>query len=359
MEDDEEISGLEESGRSRTSIGRLASNQLGHHVRKHNEKHSQSMPRLVPLPLRKGNDLAQSATNILTHNLPPSNFGTPTIVVPDEPYPQNNLLSPIGEESPAKSSNKFGLNILVENSNAEFKRYVNDSPLLSEAPTLEDEDSGTHAAQVAQKKRAGFGGGGGLQINCGYGEGSSDPGFFGIPSATGEGVLKTYGESSDTDGNASPKPKKKVSLSVYASDNNMLEKGDEMDVSNRSTSVMVGNFKIQESGLSRIQQMAPAPLKLQPTSHGALNRQGSANLNRSQSIERTGVPVSVNAVSLGGGYNFVEIAPLGAGASGSVVEAVHIPTLTLVALKMLPCYSIEKRENIAAELAVLCTYLLS
>jgi serine/threonine protein kinase len=54
-----------------------------------------------------------------------------------------------------------------------------------------------------------------------------------------------------------------------------------------------------------------------------------------------------------GKKDFIEIAALGTGASGVVSEAVHIPTLTIVALKMLPVYNQEKRRHVARELGVL------
>lgn len=50
---------------------------------------------------------------------------------------------------------------------------------------------------------------------------------------------------------------------------------------------------------------------------------------------------------------FVEIAALGTGASGSVVEALHVPTMTLVALKILPVHNPAKNHHLAQELAVL------
>jgi hypothetical protein len=51
--------------------------------------------------------------------------------------------------------------------------------------------------------------------------------------------------------------------------------------------------------------------------------------------------------------SFAIVGPLGSGASGSVVEAIHLPTLKLVAIKMLPVYNPEKRKHIAGELQVL------
>jgi hypothetical protein len=53
------------------------------------------------------------------------------------------------------------------------------------------------------------------------------------------------------------------------------------------------------------------------------------------------------------GMDFLEVRPLGNGASGVVMEANHVPTLTIVALKMLPIYSQEKCENLTRELVIL------
>jgi len=51
--------------------------------------------------------------------------------------------------------------------------------------------------------------------------------------------------------------------------------------------------------------------------------------------------------------DFIELAALGSGSSGCVMEALHLPTLSLVALKMLPVYNKEKRTAVARELQVL------
>jgi hypothetical protein len=53
------------------------------------------------------------------------------------------------------------------------------------------------------------------------------------------------------------------------------------------------------------------------------------------------------------GVDFLEVGALGTGASGVVVEAVHVPTLTIVALNMLPVYNKEKRQHVSRELGVL------
>ena len=54
-----------------------------------------------------------------------------------------------------------------------------------------------------------------------------------------------------------------------------------------------------------------------------------------------------------GGADFIEVRRLGKGSSGSVCEALHTPTLTMVALKMLPVSSSEDVHHLANELAVL------
>jgi hypothetical protein len=58
-------------------------------------------------------------------------------------------------------------------------------------------------------------------------------------------------------------------------------------------------------------------------------------------------------IAMGGKKDFIEIGTLGSGASGVVTEAIHVPSLTIVALKMLPVYNQEKRQHVSRELAVL------
>ena len=50
---------------------------------------------------------------------------------------------------------------------------------------------------------------------------------------------------------------------------------------------------------------------------------------------------------------FLEVGALGSGASGTVVEALHLPTLTIVALKILPVHNPKKNHHLSQELAVL------
>jgi serine/threonine protein kinase len=57
--------------------------------------------------------------------------------------------------------------------------------------------------------------------------------------------------------------------------------------------------------------------------------------------------------ALRGKKDFIEIGTLGSGTSGVVSEAIHVPSLTIVALKMLPDYNAEKRQHVSRELNVL------
>jgi hypothetical protein len=65
------------------------------------------------------------------------------------------------------------------------------------------------------------------------------------------------------------------------------------------------------------------------------------------------VPKDNMAIPVVRGVDFLEVGALGTGASGVVMEAVHVPTLTIVALKMLPVYNKEKRQHVSRELGVL------
>jgi len=103
------------------------------------------------------------------------------------------------------------------------------------------------------------------------------------------------------------------------------------------TTVRVGDFNIRASGISLADENSRRI-------SGTASRTAQKNVN-------------TMLVALGGSFNFVEIGALGAGASGTVVEALHIPTLTIVALKMLPCYNQAKRASIESELAVLCKFV--
>jgi hypothetical protein len=106
------------------------------------------------------------------------------------------------------------------------------------------------------------------------------------------------------------------------------------------TTVRVGDFKIRASGISLADENSRR-IPRAPGAAGVAEARAEKNVN-------------AMLVALGGSFNFVEIGALGAGASGTVVEALHIPTLTIVALKMLPCYNQAKRASIESELAVLC-----
>ncbi len=61
--------------------------------------------------------------------------------------------------------------------------------------------------------------------------------------------------------------------------------------------------------------------------------------------------------SLNQGDNFLVMARLGAGNSGAVHKALHVPTMRLVALKALPLYDAERRAQVMRELRVLYSNL--
>lgn len=62
---------------------------------------------------------------------------------------------------------------------------------------------------------------------------------------------------------------------------------------------------------------------------------------------------SPHAFLTAGKSDFVEIGFLGSGATSSIIEALHIPTLTIVALKMLPAKDTSDLHCISSELSVL------
>lgn len=62
---------------------------------------------------------------------------------------------------------------------------------------------------------------------------------------------------------------------------------------------------------------------------------------------------STAGIQISGRTDFAEIRALGHGVSGVVVEAVHIPTLTIVALKMVPINDSDQLQQIANEFSVL------
>eukprot|EP01035_Chromulina_nebulosa_P026484 gene26484-34677_t len=86
------------------------------------------------------------------------------------------------------------------------------------------------------------------------------------------------------------------------------------------------------------------------TNSSANSGSSHAQYNPPKKSQRKSDPLSA---TFGGKSDFIEIGTLGSGASGVVSEAVHVPTLTIVALKMLPVYNQEKRQHVSRELAVL------
>lgn len=123
-------------------------------------------------------------------------------------------------------------------------------------------------------------------------------------------------------------------------------------VSPRGTLYM-GMYKINEKGIFPDDSAPNSPLKVAGTKQVFLCdtalTNGSFHLQR---FDRNS-PEGVQQPAIGGKDDFIEISTLGSGASGVVVEAIHVPSLTIVALKMLPVYNQEKRQNVSRELRVL------
>lgn len=69
--------------------------------------------------------------------------------------------------------------------------------------------------------------------------------------------------------------------------------------------------------------------------------------------QREGAAREPHAFLTAGKSDFVEVGFLGSGATSSIIEALHIPTLTLVALKMLPAKDSSDLQCISSELSVL------
>jgi len=95
--------------------------------------------------------------------------------------------------------------------------------------------------------------------------------------------------------------------------------------------------------------------------HIHLSPGGSTAMVGHWRIKETGLQVSPRAgegesgerIQDKGSDAYVEIGNLGSGASGTVVEALHVPTLTIVALKVLPVHNPKKNHFLSQELAVL------
>jgi hypothetical protein len=143
-------------------------------------------------------------------------------------------------------------------------------------------------------------------------------------------------------------------------------------VSPRGT-LHVGRLKIMEGGMALADDAASDKSGSSFSRHGfgsgphassnstnSSSYSGNSNHNNSRfgpigSSFRAGSKrgVARTAPLSGGKKDFLEVGTLGSGASGVVSEAVHLPTMTLVALKMLPIYNQQKRQHVARELAVL------
>ncbi len=135
--------------------------------------------------------------------------------------------------------------------------------------------------------------------------------------------------------------------------NNNIPKGSFTGTVSPRGTLYMGLYKINEKGIFPDDSNPNSPVKV------AGGRQiflcdtaltnGSFHLQRLEDVSPEGIQQPV----MGGKDDFIEVSTLGSGASGVVVEAIHVPSLTIVALKMLPVYNQEKRQHVSRELRVL------
>jgi hypothetical protein len=139
---------------------------------------------------------------------------------------------------------------------------------------------------------------------------------------------------------------------VERSEQHLSQKGESFmsRVSPRGTLYM-GQLKINEQGIFPDDSAPNSPIKF--VGNKNLFMCDTALLNGSFHLRPVSDSDEVSLPALGGKNDFVEISTLGSGASGVVAEAIHIPSLTIVALKMLPVYNQEKRQHVSRELRVL------
>ena len=90
------------------------------------------------------------------------------------------------------------------------------------------------------------------------------------------------------------------------------------------------------------------------SSSGTNNIRKSSKSSRGSSSQTYAARPQLNRTSSAGGPRpFVELQRLGAGASGTVVKALHVASLALVAIKTLPIFDADKRHQMARELKLL------
>jgi len=143
-------------------------------------------------------------------------------------------------------------------------------------------------------------------------------------------------------GSVSTKPKNKrpgLSLAIELNDTVDLNSSHSITYS-ESSEVVVDPQSFYSENTVRIGE-----LKILET--GILSDQENSKKINSMSANAKSLP------AIRGKDDFVEIATLGSGASGVVCEAIHVPTMTIVALKMLPIYNQEKKLHVARELSIL------
>lgn len=118
-------------------------------------------------------------------------------------------------------------------------------------------------------------------------------------------------------------------------------------ISPRGT-LYIGNWKIKETGIYHDDTSSPStPYSQQDADSKVEFSDDFDSLKDNVELNEPLLP------TINGKKDFIEIATLGSGASGIVSEALHLPSLTIVALKMIPVYNKEKRHHISRELGVL------
>lgn len=109
---------------------------------------------------------------------------------------------------------------------------------------------------------------------------------------------------------------------------------DKIRISPRGT-FQIGKWRIHETGLS-------------PSNSAKENLKNTLEHNPFKNIK--GMKSSLTSIEES---EFLEIGALGSGASGIVMEALHMPTLTIVAIKKLHAHNNTKRKQISRELEIL------
>ncbi len=115
----------------------------------------------------------------------------------------------------------------------------------------------------------------------------------------------------------------------------------------------MGKWKIKENGIFLSESVRGFDTSFREQQQQQQLNESASLAHPKNSSANHSISRMVPPVALGGKNDFIVVATLGSGASGVVSEAIHLPTLTLVALKMLPVYNQQKRQHVSRELGVL------